>query len=255
MKGFLYIALLISLGGCSVGEIAPTLTGPSLSEMEIESTLGSIEARRSQIHDIKSLIRVRLRSGTEQNSSRYAVVYRRPSALRIEVFPLNGFYTISLLGVLGDSLVSIIPSEEKAYTGKPSKDVLKKVLGLPLTVDEIAALLLAEPPYEGKVNGVEEGNLRRFISADKRVYFEMTEPTRMSRIKLFDRDQRLLADAEYSDYRSTDSFEHPHHLSLKLIDANISAELQIQKIQYNTAPTDELFTVAPPENFSITALD
>lgn len=243
--------------GCSAREVAPVLTGPMLTEAEIRDAQTKVTQKRAAIHDIQVLVRVRLSAGEDRSSFRYAVVYRRPSALRIEVFPLNGFYTVSLLGVLENSLVSLLPAEQQAYTGKPSRDVFSKVLGLPLTVEEIAGLLLAEPLHvEGTFNGVVEGERRRYLSADSKTYFETeTGSDDIRLIKLFDNDKKIIAEATYQDYRNVGDVILPHQISLVLAETGITAELRIQKIDANKNPSDSLFVVAIPEGFAVSEVD
>lgn len=252
-------AVFLVIQGCAVREVPPILQGNEIPQVELQNTFKGFAAKRNAFTDLKSLIRVRLISDGKSDSFRYAVVFKRPASLRIETFPLNGFYTLATLGVFGNSLVSLVPSESQAYTGAPSREVLGKALGLPLSVDEIAGLLLAEPPAAALAYaGVrDEGmKVRRYLSSDKTVYIETPLDTDdVSRMKFFVSDKGLIADATYSDYRDVQGLRFPHAITLKLLEVDMEAELRIQKFQLNTDASDSLFLLEVPEGYSVTDIN
>ncbi len=257
MKRWIFSVLVFALAGCALRETAPELVGVELSPSAIEKTLTFLNSQRERTKDLKTLVRVRLEAGGEKNSFRYAIVYRRPSALRIETYPLNGFFTLSTLGVINESLTTVVHNEGVVFTATPSRGVFERILGLPLTVDEIASLLSADPILSGaKIRGIQEGLIERYISNDKRAYFEVSAgSSEVSRIKLFDEDHKILAEAVYSDYKIVDGVSFPFHISLRIVEADVHADLRIQKMQINTAPSDALFSIEIPEGFSTKMLE
>lgn len=249
---------LIVSSGCSFRETVPELQGPLIPTAHVTEVMNNFDTHRRSVSDIKALIRTKIVHGDETESYRYAVIYRRPDALRVEVFPLNSFYTLSLLAVLREKLVSLDTTSSIAYEGNPSRDAIERAFGFPLNIEEIASLLLAEiPAGHGEFSGViSETGTEKYLSADRQIYFEKDpQETTMRLLKIYDDDKKLIIEVHFRFYRKIDDIEIPEKLEIQLPQYDVTGAMNATNISINSGPADSLFAVQPPGGFEIKSIN
>lgn len=139
----LSIAALLWVG-CAP-QISVDLIGSPLVSSAQKDIFEKIAKSRSEIHSFKGLYRVQVQHNEEKQTFRYAIVYKEPAALRIQIFPLNGFYSLGEFISTKNEVIALDHAQKRVLAGGTERELLEELLGLPLTKDELIDFILGKP--------------------------------------------------------------------------------------------------------------
>ena len=136
--GCLAVAMLLAVSGCALVR-RPLLPPPPLAAQEL---LAQVEARRAATQSLRA--RSRVKAGFGGMWTRQAVLVRRPAEIRIDV--LSPFGLAFAVGVAAERLWLFPPGEGVRFEGTPRPELLARLVGVPVAIEDLVDILLGVPP-------------------------------------------------------------------------------------------------------------
>lgn len=129
---------LVACAGCAVVR-RPAVPVPPRTAQEL---LDTVDARRAATSSLRA--RSRVKAGLAGVWTRQAVLVRRPAQLRIDV--LSPFGLALAIGSTPARLWVFPPAEGTRFEGAPRPEVVARVLGIPVAIEDLVDILLGVPP-------------------------------------------------------------------------------------------------------------
>ena len=139
----LSLTLSCWVAGCAATRLAVPHPAPAVlpSAAEIDAALA---ARRTSVHSLRGMARLRYRDATQSVTSREAIVVARPDRIRVEVLSLFG--SVFLLVADDGQMTAYAREENTVYRGQASPQNLERYVRLGLPVEELVDIVLGTPP-------------------------------------------------------------------------------------------------------------
>lgn len=129
---------LLACAGCAVVR-RPVFPSRPPTAYEL---LATVDARRAATSSLRA--RSRVRAGLAGAWTRQALLVRRPAQLRIDV--LSPFGLALAIGSTPARLWVFPPAEGIRFEGAPRPEVMARILGIPVAVEDLVDILLGVPP-------------------------------------------------------------------------------------------------------------
>ena len=259
LTSFLFtIGFVVASTGCSpIYTPKPTIQGVQLSEENTQAIIQTLSARDQQLLSFRGLARATLTEGKERATFRQAVVFFKPSDLRIEAIPTTSAVTLNLLTIHEGEILLLDPAQKKAVRGQDTKKILKEFLKFPLSEGELMSLLAGDIPSRAllpmsdalRAFRDDSANTITLVRGDFREYF-----------KLRASDNALL-EAQYRDKTGDELLVHLqyvpkgdgtlHEMVLSLPEDKATMRLIWSSQSRNPALSEDLFKVSIPEDYSV----
>ena len=201
MRPIIIISLLALLAdGCVQREIIQ-------SEFAAQKVLMSISSVVGENDVLSAMTQIDVATLNGHHAARAAMILKKPSYLRLEIFPPIGppdfFLTAS-----PDEMRILIPSRGEAYLGRPTSDNLARFLPWQFNIEDVVMI------FTGSYPSLKERNIsyRSYPDGDA-LRIEIRAPSGNSQIILAGKDSRLqkfvqndeygkeMYHVEYEDYR------------------------------------------------------
>ncbi len=259
----LVVALLVS--GCSITRRPPSIqpAGTLVSVSESEALIERLTKIDRELTSFKGLAKASITQDGDKGLIRYAVVFDKPDRLRLEMLPLTGFYTLSLL-VVNDSKAVMLDTQEKvANTSSDSLTLLKKLLGVPLKASDMMSFFACRLPSEILDSLASSTETRVFRDPATQSYLIFSKNNQY----VFRVDERtgLLREAQLHEMYSDDlsmtlGFDEPvssgtvticNQVRFALPQHAVEIEFNFQSLSMNQKPSPTVFTVDIPSGYEV----
>ena len=219
----------------------------------------ALAQRREAVRSVRGLARLRVRDGSQSNSSREALVVERPDRLRVEV--LSALGAVFVLTTDNGTLTAYARNENTLYHGTASPENLARYAGLGLPVTALVDLVLGTPPpsqstagtvgfdkasgWTGLSESVPDGiRITWFSSSQVPVLVEQ-------------RDGRgdVLWRASFGQYEDHRGLLVATQIGLEVPAASRSIEIILENVDVNPTLDDSLFVLATPPGSRVVSLD
>jgi len=265
---FVWLVILWTITGCFHSEVKPLpkLSGDLMSVPDTESFVASVEADDKDIHSMRVLWNASFRVRKEKNLLRYGIVFVKPDQLRVEALPRTAAYSLSLLVGRDGRVVFVDPPGKRGFRGQFGSGVVKQILGIPLSEQELMSCVAGRVPQRLLGEGGGLGSLRAYDDASANV----TELTRggLRYYWMFHREDRdlmlfqmrdqfretLELEVQYDDYRSVGEMRVPYRIIIRMPSESVEVELTAKRVSVNEKYPDQLFHLEIPSDYRISEL-
>lgn len=249
--------------GCTTKTVPfPEILGTKLNVTEVEEILRELTQNDNEVTSFRTLSRTRFEEPDDSYSVRHALVFSKPSSLRIETLPVNSGYTLSLLTASEGSATFLYPPDEIAIVGSSGAKLLKKIIRIPATEREIMSLLSGRVPAKY----IESTNLKSFTltrsldgsevaivrGANQHYWLVESDSLRLRKVQIRDADgKRIRLAVSYESFQTLDSgIEVPSRFTVSLPDEDLVLRFLLQGPRVNEEISPELFVVEVPKGYS-----
>lgn len=246
---------MCALAGCA--SLPPNLrVSPSTPEVG-RSLLEGWFSRGAGHQTLQGVARVRVKNAERSVSGSQVVLAEVPDRLRAET--LSPFGTpLLVLAANGAELSVLLPGDNRFYRGQTSPANLGRFTRLPLRLDDLVGILLAQPPL------VNSQDVTTYLLQGGGWQVELTDGVRRQELQ-FDAS-RQLADVRYF-YRGElqlhlayNAYQGefpgiPRRIDLVLPRQSTEASLVFSEITVGGAILPSLFSLAPPPDAVVVNLD
>jgi hypothetical protein len=188
---------------------------------------------------------------------RYAVVFDYPQNLRIELLPLNGFYTLGLFAASASGSLMVEPAEKRVTKALNPQALLAKYFYLPYSPATLIDFLSGRPALE---DVRAESRITRSINNQEieirnlqgTAIYRLDPNLQLQRVQLFAPfSEALTIDAVFSAYQSSNGRPVPSHIKLQLLHIGAQLELKLVGSNMQRPPNAELFVPLVPEGYEV----
>ena len=252
---------LLCLTGCSIigYDPYPSVRGTQLDQAAAKAFLTQALSVSQQVHSFRAMLRSRIEVHGEKDVVRHVLVFAKPDRLRLETFPLNSAFTLSLVGISGGRLVVLDTTEKKAYAGPASAEALRQAVALPLEASDLMAYISGRLPerlaaaanieiffdQEGQRYFIKEGEFVSFFAVDPQTHLlkslEIRDP----------QSDRTVLSMSYQDYQMVQGLSLPKRCLLKLPRESMQMQLSVSSVAINGDPSADLFQPEIPSDYSM----
>ena len=220
------------------GEQLPPLTAQGVCERLMQ--------QRNSVRSFRALTEATFTHGDESVSFRYAIVRREPDALRIDMLPLEGAFTLGILVSEGGA-VTLLNAQEKSFVeGEDESALLAEFFGIEgLSADLIAGIVTGMlPPLscaDVKIASSPTGTVIIDPSTHTAWSIASTETPSVASVVVLDADgERIKLQAAVREGKSEISLFDP---------VTARGEITLKKVTLNPLLTPAIFTVRVPESY------
>jgi outer membrane lipoprotein-sorting protein len=247
--------LLATLAGCRAQGGLPSALPPSVGAtyQAAGPLLQALAQRQENLRDLLGRARLTLRTPKKTLSADHVVVLKRPSSLRLEALSPMGQPT-GLMVASGEGIRWVDPMKGRHWEGEASAQTLESLVGVPLEVEEMVAILAgALPPGLD----IEKARLENsptepsyLLTLDSR---EGRQEIRVARYDLtllsrarFDSQGQILLEVKNHEFRLLDSYPLPLKIEVAIPSRDISLTIRYKSIRLNQGIGQEMFHLPIP---------
>jgi hypothetical protein len=248
----------VGLAGCAASRPAAPFAAPEKLPSAEELT-DALTQRRQAVHGVRGLARLRLRDGSQTNSSREAIVVERPDRLRVEVLSTLG--SVFVLTTDNGALTAFARNENTVYHGAASPENLARYAGLGLPVSALIDLVLGTPPPSQSPRGTvgfdpQTGwtGLAETVPDGLRVTWFSTALVPVL-VEQRDGKGEVLWRASFGEYEAHGGLLVATHIGLEVPASSRGIEIILENIDVNPALEDTLFALQTPPGSRVVSID
>lgn len=252
-RGFFLAAAFVWLWGCAtVVEPPPPAPAPVAPE-EVRQILRERDAR---FRSLRSLATVSYRGREGATGFEEAVVVQRPDRLRLETLTSVG--AILVVTANRDEIAGLHLRERIFVRGRSTRQNLFRYTRIPLSLDEITALLLGLPPVE--LDGswkIYDGLLEKQFGGGRETIFFDPESRAAMRWDRYGAGGELELSALFSEFAQSAAGSFPRRIVVEAPQAQRRLEIRYRDPEVNPGLSPELFAQKRPpyaKEISIEAL-
>jgi outer membrane lipoprotein-sorting protein len=222
---------------------------------ESNNVISRLRERGNEIRSFRSLYRSRFSSSEGTWTLRQAVAFQKPDSLRIDTLALVGLSALSLAQIKGKKAMYLDLAEKKASVAHASSDWSLRYLKLPLTPQELMALItgrLASSTLEAlsQDSGVKGDADSWYITQGNYLYAKVNKKSfLLDEVQLWDqfKDKELLS-LTFKSYKEDGI---PNELSVVIPKISLSVNLVASSSSINPTIPDSTFEVEVPPDFTL----
>jgi hypothetical protein len=253
------VVCILSLSAC-VSRAAWKPLPIALQSSEAVQVLQQLGRQSAELRHAKILYNALIKRGDEVASLRYAIIFEKPQRLRVEVLPLNGFYSLGLFAVSELGSVMLDPSERVATQSNNPQALLARYFYLPLSPAALMHLVAGTLSPETLASGLEvrrsnQGDLVEVRRVDGREVYRFSPELELQSCQFFSpHDDQLVVEANFSDYARHEEILLPQKLQVRLVSVGVDLDLSLSSFKSGTiAPAEQLFNPAIPAGYQTRA--
>ena len=225
--------------------IQPPADRPSRDELILQLNLGVTEFRT-----IRGMAKSTYRQNGSRQSARQVVLAQYPDKLRLETLGLFGAPAL-IAATDGNQSTVLLPGEGRAYTGPSGSGFLNQFLHLPLTSEDIVAIILMRPAIivwqNANVSYLDDGISRLTLTAGRlKQEIDFNQNRQIVRIFSYSAGTMQMG-IHYGDY--LDAF--PRSLKLQMPLSAMQVSLDFSDIELNVDHKKGLFRLVPPTEYVV----
>jgi outer membrane lipoprotein-sorting protein len=218
------------------------------SDWSSAAFLQSLDARQKDIRSLRSIGKLSFQSNEGKWSTKISLLVERPDKIRIEALSMFGAFWVVTYD--GSELSHLDVRSLVLRRGDGGKENLRKILRVPLEIDDLTSLLMGILP-KGNA-GVSEKDLvfnpevpdakltrNSDAGAEERVWFSPSDdvPRKIER----DGASGVWLEAEYRGIREASGFFFPKEVILRFPAEEISVRVEYDEPEINPALPPDLF--------------
>lgn len=258
IKKIIIFLLFVPLLACTA-QRARLVSGVPVDLIESRMFLAQLESRDREISSFKGLFKTSIRRGKDVDFMRHAIVFDRPDKIRIETLPRDAVWTLSLLVSQASALTLLEPGERKAWILSAGPETLRRVIGIPVAVEDLMSLLVGHVPHrlldKGDNISVFRDDLQGLIgfNASNGLASWTTDASgNLQTLELSDQfNQKLTLIVNYLNYSLVGNIYVPKKVVVEMPRDGLVVELTQASVKLNTPIADKLFTAAVPSDYSV----
>lgn len=243
-------------GGCAAKRTEKPEIIDAQELARLDKIISQELVRRDSISSFRGLYRVLQVKDNERALFRYSLLLQRPDTVRLDIFPSTGAYTLGLFLSRGGHALALDPGNLRAMRSENSSRVIRALLGLPLSADELASVALGTFPislaresFEVKrssksiVASAQEGKfLWRFSPDGKQI--DSVEVRRTAK-------GTMRANVKYQRYRVEAGANVPEVISIEIPEENLRLDLTLVNGSVNKEISQEKFVIDVPPEYTL----
>ena len=241
-KTFLILVLALSACGSSINLPLPEIYKNQYSQRDSAEFIDSLKITSQEIETYRTILNVKVSQGSQSSYFRYAIAFKKPDSLRVDILPDQGAFTLAIMLVNNGGVVFIDAMEKTFVKGFVGEGLLKKNLGIPLNEDELMAYLVGRVPDSFPLNSQE---VDVFYDAEDRIQMINKQATKFLEFQL---------DESEKNKSSLRFFQH-REMNKNSGGDKKDAELQITFNNYQSIISADQKKIFYPESFEIKILD
>lgn len=265
MRRVILLLLAVCLSSCALvaGTQRPTLRGRELTKTEASTFLSKLRDKDSALRTFRALYKATLTGLGGESSLRKAVVFEKPSKLRVELFPTTSFYSLGLAVIGGKKSWFIDPTEKIARSGDKNDNFIRSTLKIPAGASELMSLVAGTVPTllvdnllstdSGKVFYDEATNKYQIVEGDFYSFWSIDGATLLGERADFRSrfDDTLSLRVTQSKYTGSIPYSLPSEIKFWVPGEGISIDMSLTTASINDKLSDSLFEATVPEGFSV----
>lgn len=242
-------SLLLLSAGCTPAVLIPRGVA-LLSPTESASFRNKLQSRSQEIESLKLFSKTSISSSEGIQTLRHLLLFKpQGNKLRLEAFPVNGFLSLMLWLVEGNSAVIV---ENGRAVQKMDREQLEKrflqQLQTPLSLEELGFLLVGRIPL-GELAGI-NGNFSRtnlgeiILESNGRIWI-FDPVTELMTQFFFQRplDEVLLLKIKFDNYQPSSKTLLPRELKFDIFPINTQVHFSLDRAESNVIIDDRLFSL------------
>ncbi|NIQ96350.1 MAG: DUF4292 domain-containing protein [Desulfuromonadales bacterium] len=251
MRKIFLPALAFVIAAC-----APT-TRPISVPPDLERTLlERLEHSGGQFSSLEGIAKVRVVNPEKTVSATQVLLAEKPDKLRSEI--LSPFGTpMLLMATDGHELTVYVPSEARFYRGEASDANIRRLLRIPMRLDDLVDILLYDLPI------FDYRQVRADVEDNRRFVLTLDGEGGSRQVIRFDRELQL-AGARYIvegdvllevDYQFNASPSgYPSRVSVQMPQQQSSVSVAFSEVENNTEIPPDRFRLTPPAGVDVTPI-
>ena len=250
------IMFLLLLSGLICGCLQRTITHLDVSS---EKHLAAISGAVTQDKTLSALAQIDLVTKQGYQPVRVALVIKKPSYLRLELFPVIGTPDF-FLAVTPAAMSIFIPSRGEYYRGKPTSSNLAKFLPWDFNVEDMVMIFSGTypslPEKEVSSQSYREGNFLRIEIKAKSGSSQtiwIGEKNRLSKYIRSDETGKEIYQVQYEDYEQGSIIAGK--ITIKMADGITSISVKYSGLKIETSADLSIFELPAPEGIKTIFLD
>jgi len=251
------IGLAVVLAGCAARTAPRPIGGPGGPLPSAAQVFDALEQRRSTVHAMRAMARLRYVSPEESRSAKQLVIAERPDRLRFEI--LSPFGAVFVLTAADGALAAWARSESTVYRGTASAENLQRYAQVDLPVETAVDLLLGTPPLQpapGSVVSADDGGVELWQETGHVVRVGWFGPDlEPLRYEQRDAQGQVLLRATFGQYATIDGVRLPTQLGIELPSAQRRVDIDLTEPEVNPVLADALFAFETPAGSKEVDLD
>ena len=250
--GILFLIIVVTLNvACARQVIIP-------NDSSIEKNLFTISSTVSETDILSAAAEIDLVSPGGYYPARAALIIKKPSYLRLELFPPIGppdFF----LATTPHEMKILLPAKGEFYQGKPTGHNLSRFLPWQFNIEDIVAIFAGTyPPLTGDIAYLrypEGNNLRIEMKAQSGISQTVWigPAGRLSKFVRYDENGKALYSAEFTDHEEGNSIACK--ITVSIADGVTSITVKYSDLKIEKAKDLSIFDLPVPAGFKTIILD
>lgn len=245
------VLLALSSSGCWAPRFVPP--GAELSSVVAHDRCGALLAHQPRVETVRALLDATIIHNDDRIGVRYAVLFRRPDAVRIDLLPEQGAYTLGMLVTRRGETVLLDTQERRFSVARDDRELFERFLGVSGVSGTLVAGLVSGsvPALEcARVSVFDDagsGSVTIIDRAAQTAWEVDSARAQLRGVTVLDRDaERIQLKAQ----RFEAVGEQPARLLLEIFSpARARVEMTIQKLTLGAQIPGALFEVKIPESY------
>lgn len=217
----------------------------SVTVSELPSAIKALEQRRAQLKSAKIMGRIEMSGRGMTRAYNFALVSICPERFRIDMMDQVADVVLSI-SIDGDQLTAFFPLEDRVYKGPATREKLKELTGLDVSVEEFKSLVLGLPPFTAKETDFQDGG--RVVAADNAIQFDRMDgavlPSSFTKYagSTQEKTSYRVTFGGYQTYKGVGSV--PNDIVVEFAKPRVKIALKYQSVELNGVVDPSLFQLA-----------
>jgi len=263
----IFLIVFATLSGCfNIPPPSIVVSGVPLSSDGVKELCIRINQRAGEIENLRALYNVNLVHALGKDYFRYAVVAKAPDALRVDLLPTQGAFSLGIFSANASGAQMIdIPNKQVVISTNPDQMIQKLFGDLSVGKDDVMALLTGRVP--SSTCSLESPPVVNFDPTLGRYFLESYRGIgKIKEIWEINSQSALLEGLLVYD-RSGDNagvegrvdnlgeMDLPQHIGVVEFGTGAKADLDRKQAKVNTELKEALFDIQIPEGFEVVQAD
>jgi len=238
----------LGIAGCTLAARPKAIDLENLpsSALSSQQLLQGLAERNKQLRSLRALASVRYQGKDGKGKFQEAVLVERPDKLRLET--ISPFGVVLILTANADELTVLQPREGVFVRGKSTSESLLLTTKIPLSLDEVTALLMGLPPLESGESWREDKESFERSGAKGKKELLKFHP-KLGTPLLWERtlsDGAVEVKAEFSEFITTAAGPFPARISINFPAKKQTVEILYEEPEINAKLSSDLFVQKKP---------
>jgi hypothetical protein len=268
MKRFILLLVVLFCGGCSLftkGKLADWASFPSVSEQEQKCLVKAVSDQQHSINTFRGLIAATIAVGRAKYNLRQIAIFERPNNSRIEILQPGLNQTASIVVTRDGELVAYSALKKVGYRGQANIENYYRLLGLPMSTDELMMWLSGTVVSAGNVSFYYNNEMYSYLAVSRDDKREMRTEFEIEKGQICGNPQLKIRALEIDyegDLLFSSQFQYAGNelelIKFYLEEVDLSGELKLQHVGRNfdvSTKREKLFYFDLPSGATIKQIE